>query len=118
MPRRPHALVAENGARFHARHSAADHVEIGAADGTVRDADNGVRGLLDLGFRHVLQTNIPNIVKDHSLHSVSLLCLDAYKPWLRDECDFQSRKRLRSSIRVKKPLDSISRSKPMAACGR
>ena len=62
------ALVSEDPSRRHGGHVALEDVEIGAADRGRRDADDGVRGVFDLGPRCVLPGAPPGPVKDESLH--------------------------------------------------
>jgi hypothetical protein len=55
-----HHLMAQHRSRLHSGHGAPNHVQIGAADRAGSDADDGVRGLLDLRLRHIVQTNVAN----------------------------------------------------------
>ena len=66
------ALVAEDRPRLHARHRAADEVQVGAADRARRQADDGVLGVLDLRLGDVVDANVPDPVENDSFHPVAL----------------------------------------------
>ncbi len=64
-----HAFVTEDAAGLHAGHRAADEVQVGAADGARRQADDGVLGALQLGFGHVVEADVPDAVEDDGFHA-------------------------------------------------
>src|SRR5581483_5756452 len=67
-----HGLGSENRSLLQARHGAAHEVQVGATDRARRDADDGVGVLLDLRLRDVLETDVPDTVKDYCLHDSSV----------------------------------------------
>src|SRR6185437_11881169 len=66
-----HAFMSEDGARFHAGQRAANHVQIRPANGTGGEMNDGISRLLDLGFRHIVDTNIPHPMKYDGFHGLS-----------------------------------------------
>jgi hypothetical protein len=50
--------VAENVAALHRRLVAVEKMKIGTADGAGRDLDNRVTGVLDLGIRNSVYSNV------------------------------------------------------------
>jgi hypothetical protein len=65
---RAHGLVAQDRARLHVGHGAAHHVKVGAADRRRPDAHDGVGGLLDLGFGHVVEADVADAVEHDCFH--------------------------------------------------
>src|SRR5262249_45995495 len=63
------AFVAEDGPRLHPRQRAADHVQIGAADGARREPHDGVGLGLDRRLRHVVEPDVPDPVENDGLHA-------------------------------------------------
>jgi hypothetical protein len=61
--------MAQDRAGLHARHRAAHHVQIGAADGAGGEPHDGIGRLLQLGRRHILEPDLADIVENHCLHA-------------------------------------------------
>ena len=49
---------------------AADHVQVGAADGAGGEAHDGVGRLLDLRLRDVVEADVADVVEDDGFHGV------------------------------------------------
>jgi hypothetical protein len=61
-------LVAEDPSRFDAGHRTANEVEVGSADCARRDADDGVRIVLDRRLLDVVETDVADPVKHDCFH--------------------------------------------------
>jgi hypothetical protein len=66
-----HPFMTKDRAGHHARHRPADHVQVGATDGARREADDSVRGLLDLRLGDVVEADVPDSVEYDGLHQPS-----------------------------------------------
>ncbi|MNR11032.1 hypothetical protein D3C85_1273130 [compost metagenome] len=66
-------LVTEDGALDHAAHRAPDEVQVGAADGRGRQADDGVCGFLQAGLGYLVETDIPHVMENHGFHLLLLV---------------------------------------------
>jgi hypothetical protein len=66
-----HELVAHDVAILHAWHVTIIEVQIGAADRATRDFDDGVAGVLDLGIRNLIASDVLGAVPAQGLHCSS-----------------------------------------------
>jgi hypothetical protein len=65
-----HALMSENGSRFHPRHRSADHMKVSSAYRTSGQSNDRVRWFFDFWIRNVFHSNVANIFENQSFHEV------------------------------------------------
>src|SRR5262245_29775870 len=69
----PHELVAEDVSMLHSRDEAVVQVQVGAANGGRRDANDGVARVDDVGFRDVVYLDPPLALPANCLHDTLLV---------------------------------------------